>query len=233
MEPRALVIIPAYNEAASIREVLVGLRECELRADVLVVSDGSRDGTSEIARREGAMVMDLPFNMGIGAAVQTGLLFAERHGYDAAVQVDADGQHDPGDVGGLLKELLETEANVVIGSRYVRRDGYVSTMQRRMGIRLLSWVLLLLTRTHVGDPTSGFRAMDRQAIRLFAAAYPSDYPEPESLVLLHRQGLEVVEVPVRMHPRQAGLSSIRMGKAWYYMLKVTLSMIMGMFKRVD
>ncbi|MCK5329289.1 MAG: glycosyltransferase family 2 protein, partial [Candidatus Latescibacteria bacterium] len=127
MNPKTLIIIPAYNEAASIREVILGLKASVPHADVLVINDGSRDNTSEIARKEGAMVLDLPFNMGIGAAVQTGFLFAEQRGYDAAVQVDGDGQHDPADVPALLKELFETEVNVVIGSRYLRRNGYVST----------------------------------------------------------------------------------------------------------
>ena len=136
MDPKILIIIPAYNEAASIRDVIAALKVSVPEADVLVVNDGSRDGTSEIARREGAMVLDLPFNMGIGAAVQTGFLFAEGRGYDVAVQVDGDGQHDPADVPALLRGMFETRTNVVIGSRYIRRNGYVSTMQRRIGIRL-------------------------------------------------------------------------------------------------
>ncbi|MCK5732732.1 MAG: glycosyltransferase family 2 protein [Candidatus Latescibacteria bacterium] len=233
MNPKTLIIIPAYNEAASIREVILGLKASVPHADVLVVNDGSRDNTSEIARKEGAMVLDLPFNMGIGATVQTGFLFAEQRGYDAAVQVDGDGQHDPADVPALLKELFETEVNVVIGSRYLRRNGYVSTKLRRIGIRFFAFLLFLLTRTYVGDPTSGFRAMDREAIRFFSAGYPSDYPEPEALILLHKKGLKVAEAPVTMRPRSGGSSSIRMARACYYMFKVTLSVGMGMFKRVE
>ena len=227
---RVLVILPAFNEEASVANVLQEVRAVLPEADRIVVNDCSLDRTSDVARRAGAMVLDLPVNLGIGGAMQTGYRFAAEKGYDFALQVDADGQHDPKEIPLLLNPVLDGKADIVIGSRYLSETGYRSPVMRRIG----SWVFSLAVSAIVGkritDTTSGFRAANQRVIRFYAERYPQDYPEVEAVVMLHRAGLKFMEVPVQMQPRVGGDSSISSLKAVYYMIKVPLAIFIGLFR---
>lgn len=225
---RVLVIVPAYNEEKNLPGVLRALRERAPFADVCVVDDGSTDATAEVAARHGATVLQAPINLGIGGAMQTGYLWAHRHKYDAAIQIDGDGQHDPAYIREALQPLEEGKADVVIGSRFLSPEGggFRSTAARRLGIRYLCWLLRLTNGVRVTDPTSGFRATGRRAISLYARSYPSDYPEPEAIAIAQRCGLRVAEVPVRMAAREHGESSINTARAVYYFVKVSLSILL-------
>jgi glycosyltransferase involved in cell wall biosynthesis len=228
---RSLAILPAYNEEASVGSVIRELRAVEPEFELLVIDDGSSDRTAAVAEAAGARVITLPYNLGIGGAVQTGLLYARDHGLDLAVQVDADGQHDPSEIGRLLEPLLEGRADLVVGTRFAKGGGYRGTRLRRIGIHIFSAVVSLLVRARVTDTTSGFRAMNRKAIRLFASDYPHDYPEVEATVLLVRHRLRMVEVPVQMRVRETGASSITALRSGYYMIKVLLALFIGLFRR--
>ena len=230
MSLRVLIVIPAFNEEEAIVRVVESVREAGY--DYVVVNDGSTDATLSVCRDHGINVLDLPQNLGIGGAVQAGHLYALEHDYDVDIQVDGDGQHDIGYVPRLL-EGIEAGADLVIGSRFVGPgEGFQSTVARRAGIRWLSACIRLVSGLSVADATSGFRASGRRAIRLFARRYPIDYPEPEAIVMAHNAGLRVDEVPVVMHERQGGVSSIRALSAVYYMVKVTLAIgIEGVFGR--
>jgi glycosyltransferase involved in cell wall biosynthesis len=223
---RVCIIIPAYNEEKSVPHVIRRILHLHPGFDVLVINDGSADRTEEVARDAGATVVTLLQNLGIGGAVQTGYIHAARHGYDIAVQVDADGQHKAEELDKLLEPIRRGEADMVVGSRFVDRSGYQSTVGRRMGILLLSAIVSLFARQRIRDVTSGFRAVNRKGIALFAAEYATDYPEVDSLILAKKHGLRLQEVAVEMEPRQAGSSSITAIKSAYYMIKVTLSVIM-------
>jgi glycosyltransferase involved in cell wall biosynthesis len=229
--PRALVIIPAFNEEDSIARVVSRVRAAVPYADVVVVNDGSTDATARIAGEHGAFVLDLPYNLGIGSAMQTGFIFARDNDYEVAFQVDGDGQHDPSEIPQLLEALESSGADVVIGSRYVEDRGYITPALRRTGIVILSAIISLVTRQRFSDPTSGFRAINRQAICFCAGDYPFDYPEPESVVLYKRAGLRVLEIPVTMNPRYGGQSSITPLRSGYYMVKVILAIIVGLLRQ--
>ncbi|MEP7290373.1 MAG: glycosyltransferase family 2 protein [Chloroflexota bacterium] len=228
--PKTLVIIPALNEEASIAHVINLIREHAPWADVAVINDGSADRTGEIAEACGAIVLHLPHNVGIGAAVQTGMIFAARSGYEVAVQNDGDGQHDPREIPLLVRDLVESGADVVIGSRYIEDRGYITPPIRRFGIVILARVISLVTRQNFTDPTSGFRASNRRTIRLCANFYPHDYPEPEAVVLLHKAGLKLREIPVTMNPRYGGTSSITPLKSGLYMVKVLLAILIDLLR---
>ncbi len=228
---RFLVIIPAYNEAESLSSVIREVRHHFSEADILVVNDGSTDATGDIARREKVILLEHPYNMGIGTSMQTGFLYGLRNGYDIAIQVDGDGQHPPQYIPDLISPILNGESDVVIGSRYLGRGGFQSSALRRTGIRFFSLLNLGLTGKKVTDPTSGFRAYNLKAIALVAEEYPPDYPEAESLVLFHKHKIHFMEIPVKMRERQGGSSSINSVRSVYYMLKVTLSMILSKLKR--
>jgi glycosyltransferase involved in cell wall biosynthesis len=229
---RLLVIIPAYNEEESLARVVGNVRRAVPWAEVLVINDGSADRTGAVALSAGARVITLPFNLGIGAAMQTGFLFAEEGGYDYAVQVDGDGQHDPAEIPDILRIVASGEADVAAGSRYIENRGYITPALRRFGIVLLATALSIVTRRRVTDPTSGFRASSRRAICFCAHNYPSDYPEPESVVLFHRAGVRMVETPVTMNPRFGGQSSITPFRSGYYMVKVFLAILIGLLREV-
>ncbi|NWF93014.1 MAG: glycosyltransferase family 2 protein [Syntrophaceae bacterium] len=231
MNERVLVIIPAYNEEGAIREVVQGVKNHLPRADVLVVNDGSRDRTSDIARENGALVLDLPFNLGIGGAMQAGYKYAFQKGYEVAIQVDGDGQHDPKEIPKLLNALEEREVDMVIGSRFIGDSEFKSSRMRRIGISIFSRVISWIVGQKITDPTSGFRAANRKAIQLFSFDYPQDYPEPEVLVLLHQYGLKMAEVPIGMSKRYAGESSITRVRSIYYMIKVLLAILVDCFKK--
>jgi glycosyltransferase involved in cell wall biosynthesis len=223
---RVVAIVPAFNEAKNLPAVIGALRREAPGCDVCVVDDGSSDGTGEVAARLGVTVLRCPINLGIGGAVQTGYLWARASGHDVAVQIDADGQHDPAYLADALRPIAEGRADVVIGSRFLSGEGYRSTPLRRAGIRYLSWLLRLRCGARVTDPTSGFRAAGRRAIELFAANYPSDYPEPEAVALARNAGLRLAEVPVRMAERRHGASSITAARAVYYLVKVSLALLL-------
>lgn len=219
---KTLVIIPAYNEEESLLPVVQSVVDAGY--DYVVVNDGSRDGTLALCREHGLNVIDLPRNLGIGGAVQTGHLYARQHGYDVDIQFDGDGQHDATYIS-VLVEQVAAGADLAIGSRYLEKtDGFQSTVMRRLGSRWLClWTRLLCGKT-VTDPTSGFRASGRRAIELFCENYPVDYPEPESIVTALRSDLEIRDIPVVMHERQGGTSSISPLSSVYFMIKVTLAM---------
>ena len=224
---RGLAIIPALNEERNLPRVIESLRRSAPGWDACVVDDGSSDATSRIAREQGATLLRLAQNLGIGGAVQTGYLWARDHGYDVAAQIDGDGQHDPAFLQAAAAPIQEGRADFVIGSRYLgATEGFRSTAVRRAGIRYLSWFLRLRCGARVTDPTSGFRVAGRRAIELFAEHYPSDYPEPEAIAVATRSGLSLQEVPVVMRERAHGRSSIGAGGTLYYLLKVSLALLL-------
>ncbi|MBP6872928.1 MAG: glycosyltransferase family 2 protein [Bacteroidales bacterium] len=226
---KILVIVPAFNEAENIREVISKLHSENAGWDILVINDASEDKTSEIARATGqAEVIDLPFNLGIGGCVQTGFRYARRNGYDFALQFDGDGQHSADEIHKLLELVRSGEADVAIGSRFRQKhDGFKSSSSRRMGIRIFEWFSFILIRQRITDHTSGFRAYNRKALKFLADYYPSDYPEPEVVILLGRNGFTIRETFTQMHERKGGVSSIPITKGPYYMIKVMLSMFMS------
>jgi len=224
-----LIIVPAYNEAENIKEVLQNLHTTDKTWDVLVVNDCSRDNTSELARGTRlAHVIDLPVNLGIGGCVQTGFRYARNKGYDIALQFDGDGQHNAGEIIKLLDIVWNKEADVAIGSRFNQKhDGFKSSPFRRVGIRIFEWFSFMLIRQRITDHTSGFRAYNKKAIEFLAEHYPSDYPEPEVVILLGRNGFTIRETFTQMHERMGGVSSIPLTKGPYYMIKVMLAMFMS------
>jgi glycosyltransferase involved in cell wall biosynthesis len=222
---RVLAIVPAFNEARALPSLIRAIHASAPHTTICVVDDGSTDDTAAVAAGLGAEVLRLPFNLGIGGAVQAGYLRARELGVDVAVQVDGDGQHDPAQLERLLAPLRRGEADVVIGSRFLEAGGFRSTLVRRLGIRYLSWFLRLRCGARVTDPTSGFRAANRAAIELFARSYPSDYPEPEAIAIARWSGLRVAEVPVTMLERAHGASSITALRTLYYLAKVSVALV--------
>jgi glycosyltransferase involved in cell wall biosynthesis len=230
--PRILIIIPAYNEQESIGGVIEAVKSEGPPADILVVNDGSWDRTSFVARRFGVTVVNHPFNMGIGAAMQTGYRYAERAGYDIAVQVDADGQHLAHQITHLIEPILNDDAHVVVGSRFLGKGEYRPSVARYAGMALFARVVSAILSERITDTTSGFRAAGREVIEFFSDNYPDDYPEAESLVLLHKKGFDIMEVPVEMAERAGGRSSITPLRSLYYMVKVLLAIFVDLLKKV-
>lgn len=228
---KKLVIIPAYNESECIENTIKEIMEKAPGFDYVVVNDCSTDTTLEICRKNGFHVLNLPINLGIGGAVQTGYIYAKENGYDIAVQVDGDGQHDPDFLNVMAEEMKNTGADMVIGSRFIAKQGFQSSVARRMGIKYFSALIKLLTGKVITDPTSGLRMIGRRGIGLFAEDYPKDYPEPESTVAMLHRGMKVVEIPVVMRERQGGVSSIRLQKTVYYMIKVTLAILVERIRK--
>ena len=228
--PRILVIIPAYQEEHSIEGLVRSLRE-RYPYDVLVVNDGSTDRTSDAAREAGATVLDLPCNLGIGGAVQTGFLYARDHGYDVVVRIDGDGQHEVEDIPNVLEPILAGRADAVIGSRFLGETEYRGSIPRIFGIQHFRWLVNLFTGYRVTDPTSGYFAINRRLIAFYSDHYPSDYPEVDAYILMHRLGARALKVPVRMYDRAEGKSSITSFQAVYYMVKVTLSFLINCIRR--
>lgn len=223
---RLAVILPAYEEAASIAAVVREVRRACPQAEILVVDDGSEDATGEQARAAGARVLKLPFNCGIGGAVQAGLSLALAGDSELFARLDGDGQHDPGDLPRLLARFEGGECDFVLGSRFLRAEGFQTTALRRAGSRWFSTLLRLICRLRVSDPTSGFWLANRAAAEVLHDRYASDYPEVDSLVHLAGRGLRIAEEPVTMRERGAGRSSIDAAAAVYYMIKVTLALLM-------
>jgi glycosyltransferase involved in cell wall biosynthesis len=239
---RTLVFIPAWNEEASIAEVIADVRKALPEADLLVVDDGSADATAERAREAGATVASLPFNQGLGAALQTGYLYALREGYDFCAHLDADGQHPPAEVARLLEEVRADRADLVIGSRYrepnegdgdgdgIAGDDYKPTISRRIGTSVFRFFLTLATRQRFTDTTSGMRAANRQVMELFSESYSPDFAEIESLQLAVRQGLRVEEVPVRMLERVGGSSFLTPVRSAFFIFKGMIVLLVGQFR---
>jgi glycosyltransferase involved in cell wall biosynthesis len=227
-----LAVVPAYNEAATVAGVIRAIHHAEPDFDVLVVDDGSTDATAEIAEAAGAAVLRLPFNLGIGGAVQTGFVYARSHGYDYMVQVDGDGQHNPEQIRDLMRVMDQDPAvDMVCGSRFLAQDyKYPAAISRRTGIHIFAFVLSRVVGQRVSDPTSGFRLYNRRAIDLFARDYPHVYPEVEAVLMMHFHALAMREVPVRMFKRGGGSSSITSGKSAYYMVKVLLAIFVGLLR---
>lgn len=235
---RVLLIIPAYNEEANIQKVVervtaFAAQKREYELDYIIINDGSKDQTEAICREKGYNAVHLIQNLGIGGAVQTGYILAKMEGYDIAVQFDGDGQHDIGSLDALLEPILRGESDFSVGSRFLDPGAvtFRSTFMRRAGIRILSTILRVFAGCRLTDPTSGFRAANREALAFLAEDYPADYPEPESIVSLSRNGFRISEVQVNMFEREGGVSSISSAKSVYYMFKVSLAILCTSFQK--
>jgi glycosyltransferase involved in cell wall biosynthesis len=227
-----LAVVPAYNESATIVGVVRALAESAREFDVLVVDDGSTDDTAALAQMAGARVITMPYNLGIGGAVQAGFMFARENGYSYLAQVDGDGQHDAAELGRLVEAMEAGDVDMVCGSRFLTSDHhYPAPVSRRTGIHIFSFLLSRIVKMRISDPTSGFRMYNRRAIELFARDYPHDYPEVEAVLMLHHHRLRMKETPVKMYVRGGGTSSISTGKSAYYMVKVLLALLVGLARR--
>jgi glycosyltransferase involved in cell wall biosynthesis len=228
---KRVAIVPAHNEEDCVAGVVREIRAFDPGLEVVVIDDGSTDRTAAAARAAGARVVSLPFNLGIGGAVQTGFKLARAEDFELAVRLDGDGQHVAAELPKLLEPVLEGRADVAVGSRFAGPTGYRPPLARRLGIRLFAGVVSLLTRQRVTDTTSGFQACNRRAILLFAADYPHDYPEVEATVMVSKHRLRLVEVPVTMRERAAGTSSIGALASMYYAVKVLLAVFVALSRR--
>ena len=228
---RVLAIVPAHNEGETTAEVVRDIHRLAPGVDVVVVDDCSSDRTGDWAREAGAHVLPLPVNLGIGGAVQTGFKYAEAHGYDAVVQVDGDGQHDPAEIGLIIGPVARGEADVLIGSRFLKKTAYKAPFARRAGMIVFATVARWAMRQHITDTTSGFRALNREAYSYFARHYPTDFPDAESLVLLKRARFRLKEVSVNMRPRKRGQSSTTTLRSLYYPFKMTLSVLVVLLRQ--
>ncbi|HEQ4259601.1 TPA: glycosyltransferase family 2 protein, partial [Streptococcus pyogenes] len=227
---KKLIIIPAYNESSNIVNTIRTIESDAPDFDYIIIDDCSTDNTLAICQKQGFNVISLPINLGIGGAVQTGYRYAQRCGYDVAVQVDGDGQHNPCYLEKMVEVLVQSSVNMVIGSRFITKEGFQSSFARRIGIKYFTWLIALLTEKKITDATSGLRLIDRSLIERFANHYPDDYPEPETVVDVLVSHFKVKEIPVVMNERQGGVSSISLTKSVYYMIKVTLAILVVRLK---
>lgn len=223
---KKLIVIPAYNEEACILDTVETIKEQAKEFDYIVINDCSTDRTALLCKEHEIPVINLPYNLGIGGAVQTGYKYACQKGYDVVVQLDADGQHNPAYLDGMFKKMQEDNCDMVIGSRFIEKEGFQSTGMRRIGIRYLSFLIRVLMRKNITDPTSGLRMINKDLIAMFGNSYPTDYPEPESIISVLKRNKKIEEIPVIMHERKGGVSSINMRKSVYYMIKVSIMMVM-------
>lgn len=223
---KILVIVPAYNEEKSILQVSNDIKKLD-SVDFIIINDGSTDNTALICIKNSLPHINLVHNLGIGGAMQTGYKYAFDNGYDIAIQFDGDGQHDWEYISALIRPLLTKKDDLVIGSRFIDtfKEGYKSTKMRRLGIKIISFIIKLVTGRTICDPTSGFRACNQKIIKLFANSYPTEYPEPESITKVLKSNYSVKEIPVKMHERKTGTSSIKTWKTIYYMINVFLSIL--------
>lgn len=228
---KKLVIIPAYNEEGNIEKTVTDIKKNAPDFDYVIVNDCSTDHTFQICQEKGYNVINLPVNLGIGGGVQTGYMYGWRNGYDIAVQFDGDGQHTASFLNTMADYLTKNQLDMVIGSRYITKNGFQSSGFRRAGIRYFTWLIKLLTGQKITDPTSGMRMVNRDIIELFAKDYPKDYPEPETVTSILKKRKKVAEIPVLMNAREAGVSSISPLNAVYYMIKVTMSILFAAGKR--
>lgn len=222
---KKIAIIPAYNEQDSIVKTVTDLQKKAPNFDYIIINDCSKDNTMDICREHGLKVLNLPINLGIGGAVQTGYLYAYQHNYDVAVQFDGDGQHDAAYLEAMSEVLEKEQIDMVIGSRFITKEGFQSSGLRRVGIRYFAFLTKLLFGQEITDATSGMRMCNRKVMELFIKDYPRDYPEPESVARLLRHKCRIKEIPVVMHEREAGVSSISLKKSGYYMIKVSLAIL--------
>lgn len=229
MKTKRLVIIPAYNEAGNIVKTVEDVKKNAPSFDYVIINDCSKDNTLAICKDRGYNVVSLPNNLGIGGGVQTGYRYAKEHGYEIAVQFDGDGQHNASYLEKMAEQMEAENLDMLIGSRYIEKEGFQSTGLRRVGIRYFTWLIKLLTGATITDPTSGMRMVNRKVIELFAEEYPKDYPEPESVVTLLKLKKKVEELAVIMNEREEGVSSISPVKSVYYMVKVSIAAIIAAF----
>ncbi|MEK4454793.1 glycosyltransferase family 2 protein [Paenibacillus sp. FSL L8-0506] len=228
---KVLGIIPCFNEEENIEALINELSSYSDILDFVIINDYSTDLTSVICEKNNANVINLPCNLGIGGAVQTGYIYAKKNNYDIAIQIDGDGQHNPAYIKNLIGPIVKDGFDFVIGSRFIEKEGFQSSITRRIGIVYFSGLLKLLAKRNVSDPTSGFRACNKKVIDFFANNYPTDYPEPESIMALSRNGYRIAEIPVQMRERSGGTSSIKSLKSIYYMIKVTLAIIIDFTRK--
>lgn len=228
---KKIVIIPAYNEEGGIVKTVTDVIENAKDFDYVVINDCSKDNTLEICYEHNFNVVNLPVNMGIGGGVQTGYMYAYRNGYDIAVQFDGDGQHNASYLNNMSKKLIEDNLDMVIGSRYIEKEGFQSSGMRRMGIKYFTGLIKLLTGKKITDPTSGMRMINRKIMKQFSEEYPKDYPEPESVVTILKEGAKVEEIPVKMNAREEGVSSISPSKSIYYMVKVSIAVLIAAIRK--
>jgi glycosyltransferase involved in cell wall biosynthesis len=225
---KILVLILAYNEEKTIQDVIEETKVQLPEADILVVNDGSTDRTKHIlSEQEDIIQLHLPYNMGIGGAIWTGFNFFCRNDYEILIRIDGDGQHPPPQAKNLIEPVLNGEADCVIGSRFITREGYLSSLHRRGGIKLLNILTTFLLGQKISDNTSGFRAYNRESISLLTKDYPFDYPEPIEVYLLHRNGFRIKEISVKMRERSGGVSSISLLNSYYYLIKVLLTIVVN------
>ena len=228
---KKIVIIPAYNEEGGIVKTVTDVMENAKDFDYVVINDCSKDTTLEICHEHNFNVVNLPVNMGIGGGVQTGYMYAYRNGYDIAVQFDGDGQHNASYLDSMSKKLVEENLDMVIGSRYIEKEGFQSSGMRRMGIKYFTGLIKLLTGKKITDPTSGMRMINRKIMKQFSEEYPKDYPEPESIVTILKEGAKVEEIPVKMNAREEGVSSISPSKSIYYMVQVSIAVLIAAIRK--
>lgn len=228
---KKLVIIPAYNEQGGIEKTVQDVRDNAPGFDYIVVNDCSTDDTLAVCKKNHFNVINLPVNLGIGGGVQTGYVYAWRNGYDVAVQFDGDGQHNAKYLNEMAEKLVRDKLDMVIGSRYIKKEGFQSSGLRRVGIRYFTLLIQMVTGKKITDPTSGMRMAGREVIAIYAKNYPKDYPEPESVVTILRKGKRVEEIPVQMNAREQGVSSISPRKSVYYMIKVSLAILIAAIRR--
>ncbi len=227
------IVIPAYNEEENLPDLLAQIRKLKIdgfQIETVVVNDNSSDGTADVVRRFGVEMIDLPVNLGIGGAVQTGMIYALQTGADFAVQVDGDGQHPPREIAKLLAEARQSAADVVVGSRFIDRKGFQSSGMRRAGIKYLRLVIKMLTGLDISDSTSGFRLYNRRALEAIKEYYPDEYPEPEAIIYFYKKGLKIKETPVVMEDRRGGKTSISFFNSIYYFWKVSLAIFFSYLK---
>lgn len=222
---KKLVIIPAFNEADSLPNLIQSIEQYDKSLDYVIVNDGSRDQTMKLCEENGYNVINLPINSGIGVAVQTGYKYAYNNNYDLAIQIDGDGQHDIHFLEQVVEPIVRGQADVTIGSRFIEKEGFQSSMLRRFGINFLSVLIRMCTGVVIKDVTSGYRAANREYIKIFANDYSKDFPEPEAIVTVKMYGGRIKEIPVVMRQRQNGVSSINKSNSIYYMIKVTLAIL--------
>lgn len=228
---KKLIIIPAYNESENIEKTVYAIKEKAPDFDYIIINDCSTDNTRQICEKNHFNIVNLPINLGIGGAVQTGYKYGYRKGYDLAVQVDGDGQHDPAFLQKMSEILINEELDMIIGSRFIEKEGFQSSGARRLGIKYFTILIRLLTGTTITDPTSGLRMVNRKVMKMYAFDYPKDYPEPESVVAILRQKCKVKEIPVIMKAREGGVSSISPKKSIYYMIKVSLAIVIECIRK--
>ena len=228
---KKLIIIPAYNESENIEKTVTAIKKNAPDFDYVIINDCSTDQTRKICERNHYNIINLPINLGIGGAVQTGYRYGYEEGYDVAVQVDGDGQQDPQFLNTMVEYLNENNLDMVIGSRFINKEGFQSSGTRRIGIKYFTILIRVLTGTKITDPTSGLRMVNREIMKIFAYDYPKDYPEPESVVSILRKEKKVKELPVIMKAREGGVSSISPKKSIYYMIKVTLAILIECIRK--